>query len=286
MTRPLPQGLIGYGTSGLTSHRLDDAAALLADLGYTAIAITPDVPHLDPRDAHDLPRVRKLLESHGLTAVVESGARYTLDRRRKHWPTLIDPEPDASRRRALLEAHIAIAAGIGAPLVSCWSGAAPAGDSDDAIWTRLVSGIRHLLDAAETSGVALAFEPEPGMFIDTLASYVELRDRLGDDASRLWTTIDLTHCLWERKQPHTLLASHAVLVPTIAQFQLDDGRMGEHTHLPLGDGELDLVGFARWMRTACSGVPLMAELSRDAHRGAAVAEATIRALRAAGLAPG
>ena len=37
-----------YNTNGLQSHRLEDAATLLADLGYDGIALTLDHMHLDP----------------------------------------------------------------------------------------------------------------------------------------------------------------------------------------------------------------------------------------------
>ena len=87
--------ILGYNTSGFAHHRLEDALAILADLGYGGVALTLDYHVLDPYEP-DLPRrvasVRDLLERLGLRSVVETGARFLLDPRRKHQPTLISPE--------------------------------------------------------------------------------------------------------------------------------------------------------------------------------------------------
>src|SRR5262249_45570630 len=83
---------LGYGTNGLADHRLPDALALLADLGYAGVALPLDHQHLDPYGpglSRRVAAVARELDRHGLAVVVETGARYLLDPRRKHRPTLL-----------------------------------------------------------------------------------------------------------------------------------------------------------------------------------------------------
>ena len=85
----------GYGLNGFTDHRLTDALAVLADLGYDGVALTLDHAHLDPFAPELAARtadVAALLARHGLGVMVETGGRYVLDPRRKHEPTLVSDD--------------------------------------------------------------------------------------------------------------------------------------------------------------------------------------------------
>jgi len=149
----------GYGTNGFTNHRLDDALALLADLGYVGVALTLDHQHLDPYGrgvARRIATVAARLDQLGLAVVVETGARYLLDPWQKHAPTLLSDDPAA--RLDFLSRALAIGADLGAEAVSCWAGVSPAGVAADAAWEWLVTRCAHFVDVADQCGVPVGFE--------------------------------------------------------------------------------------------------------------------------------
>jgi sugar phosphate isomerase/epimerase len=183
-----------YGTNGFTSHRLDDALAVIAGLGYDGVALTLDANHLDPF-APDLGRrvaaVATRLDELGLAVVVETGGRYVLDPWRKHEPSLVSGEPGP--RISVLGLAMAVAADLGAEVVSLWSGArSPEADPATA-WQRLVAATATVVAEAERRGVTLGFEPEPGMVVETVADARRLSAALGDPP-RLRLTLDIGHC--------------------------------------------------------------------------------------------
>jgi sugar phosphate isomerase/epimerase len=261
---------LAYNTNGLAHHRLEDAFRLLADLGYQGVALTPDVCHLDPfsTEENDWEKARALLDQLGLKCVIETGARYVLDPRRKHWPNLISADPaDGIRRlnfyrRCLKQARI-----LGAPLISVWSGPLEPGDDAAAAMGRLVERLPKLLDEAAEAGVEVCFEPEPGHLIDGHARYRELRKKLG--RKDLMTTIDIGHLIvTEPGAPQDHLAEFA---STLKNVQVDDARRGVHEHLVPGAGEIDFVPVFRELKRLKYQGPVALELSRDSHRGAEVA---------------
>jgi len=291
---------IGYNTNGLAHHRLEDAFALLADLGYQAVAVTPDVGQLDPyrlrpREAEGL---RRQAEDLGLTLALETGSRFLIDPREKHAPSLLAEDPDAREpRRDFLRRCIDLAAVLGAEVVSTWSGAAPAGEVGDArgpahdaprneprheeLWTRLTDEVRWLADYARSAGRWLGFEPEPGMFVERPAGYAELRRRLGSDAPMLGMTLDVGHLLCTGDLP--VGEAIAAAGPDLVHVHLADIADGIHEHLPFGSGDLDLSeALKALIDSGYAGVAAV-ELSRDSHRGAVAAAEALDQLRHHGL---
>ncbi|MFF7209431.1 sugar phosphate isomerase/epimerase family protein [Streptomyces sp. NPDC008238] len=271
---------LGYGTNGLTDLRLDDALALLADLGYDGVGLTLDHMHLDPL-APDLgARTRRLaqrLSALGLEVTVETGARYVLDPRRKHGPSLLDPDPDSrAARTRLLERAVQVAADLGAHAVHCFSGITPAGTSPAIAWQRLQGALAPVLDASSSAGVPLAVEPEPGHLLACLDDFHHLRGLLGDPEP-LGLTLDIGHCQCLEPAPPADCVKQAA--PWLRHVQIEDMRRGVHEHLPFGDGEIDFPPVLRALaETGYQGLTVV-ELPRHSHAGPELARTSLDFLR-------
>jgi sugar phosphate isomerase/epimerase len=166
------------------------------------------------------------------------------------------------RRIELLRTAVDVAGELGAPLVSMWSGIAPDDETRELAWIQLVEGCLRVLEHAGRRGVMLSFEPEPGMLVETLADYEELRDRLGDPPG-LGLTLDLGHvvCL------ESLGVADCVrrAAPTLAHVHIDDARRGVHEHLMFGHGQLDLrEALGALVEIGFCGL-VAVELSRHSH---------------------
>ncbi|MDX2606490.1 sugar phosphate isomerase/epimerase [Streptomyces caniscabiei] len=274
---------LGYGTNGLTDLRLDDALALLADLGYDGVGLTLDHMHLDPfapRLAARTRRVRQRLDALGLGVTVETGARYVLDPRRKHGPSLLDEDKDDrwARVRLLIRA-VRVAADLGAHAVHLFSGTLPDGVDPDTGYTRLADALAPVLEAAEEAGLPLAVEPEPGHLLADLAGFHRLRTELGDPDG-LGLTLDIGHCQCLEPLPPQECVRQAA--PWLRHVQIEDMRRGVHEHLPFGHGEIDFPPVLRALENSGYQGLTVVELPRHSHAGPALAAQSLDFLRNGG----
>ncbi|MCW2898933.1 MAG: hypothetical protein JWO67_1198 [Streptosporangiaceae bacterium] len=270
----------GYGSNGFADHRLEDMLEVVAGLGYDGVALTLDVRHLDPFAA-DLPRAVDRLGARlaelGLTVVVETGARYLLDPWRKHQPTLLSE--DARPRIDLLLRAVAIAADLGAQAVSFWSGTAVDDAPDQVLWDRVARGCEAVVRAADAQGVTLAFEPEPGMFVDDLDAYERLASLLGDP-HHFGIMLDIGHCrcLESLSAPDCVRRAGRRL----AGVQIEDMRLGVHEHLEFGTGEIDFPPVMAALAEVGYAGLVSVELPRHSHAAPAIARRSLEFLRNAG----
>ncbi len=270
----------GYNSNGFAHHRLEDAVAILADLGYQSVAITLDFHALNPYEPDPLGRtavIRELLTRHDLRSVIETGARFLLDIRRKHQPTLLSGSAEGRETRLdFLLLAVDVAAGLGSDAVSFWSGAPDEAVPDEELMRRLTDGCRRLCDYAAARGVPLAFEPEPGMFIDTMTRFDELCRRVDHPSFGLTIDVGHLHCLGEvpiadqlRKWRHLLRNVH-----------IEDMRRGVHDHLMFGEGEIDFAPVLAALEEVGFTGGVHVELSRHSHNAVETARRALAFLRA------
>ncbi len=270
---------LGYNTNGFAHHRLTDAIDIIADIGYQAVAITLDHHSLNPLGSADLEReidaVRDQLERRKLRCVVETGARFLLHARRKHWPTLVSREP---RQRAcrihFLACSIEIASRLGAEAVSFWSGTADPDLPVNDAWRFLVHGCRELVHRAAQHDMRLAFEPEPGMMIERLDDFDRLAAEIDDP--RFGLTLDLGHvyCL-DDGDPAARIRQYA---DRLFNVHIEDMRAGMHEHLMFGEGEMRFEPIVEALGAVGYGGTVNVELSRHSHDAVNTARAAFHVL--------
>lgn len=265
-----------FNTNGAANHRLDDALNLIADAGYDGVALTLDIHHLDPF-APDFPGRRRALAARlkelRLGAVIETGARFLLDPRAKHEPTLLTADPDGRARRIdFLTRALEVAADTGADAMSFWAGVPKPGVAltDARAW--LEQGATEIARRAEQLGTVAALEPEPGMLIETLDDWA------GVNIPGLRLALDTGHCIVTgERDPAAAVREFATHLGTVS---IEDMKRGIHIHLPFGEGDMDVPGVLRALRDIEFDRLVCVELSRESHRADAMIPASLAYLRA------
>ncbi|MGI3777460.1 MAG: sugar phosphate isomerase/epimerase family protein, partial [Janthinobacterium lividum] len=251
-----------FNTNGCAHHRLDDALGLIADSGYDGVALTLDIHHLDPfADGFraELARVAARLRALGLGCVVETGARFLLDPRQKHEPTLVSAAPEGRARRVeFLTRALEVSAECGAEAMSFWGGVPKAGVSPEQARAWVAEGAAEVVRRASQLGTVAALEPEPGMAIETGFEW----EALGIEGLRL--ALDTGHCVVTGEiEPADAVRRWAGRLGTVS---IEDMARGVHVHLPFGEGDMDVPGVLRALGEVGFAGLVCVELSRESHR--------------------
>lgn len=273
---------LGYNTNGFTSHRFRDALEVIASLGFRSVAITLDGNALDPYEegtAADAREIRTWLEERDVLPVVETGARFILDPWRKHWPTLLSPDPEARARRLdFLMRAIDVAQALDAPVVSLWSGTAETDEPEDVLDERLATGLRELCQYARERGRVIGFEPEPGMHVEDMDGYERIRALV--DEPELLLTLDVGHAHMTEEDAAGTVRRYG---GEIVNVHLEGMYRDRHEHLLPGEGDLDLAACIEALRNVRYQGPATLELSRHSHMAVEAAKRSLDFFRPLGL---
>lgn len=277
----------GFNTNGLAHHAIGDAVSLLSEIGYEGIAITLDHDLLERRDGDffwrtDPRRIGELVRERSLRSVVETGARFLLNPWKKHFPSMLDPLPENRRlRMSYYFRAVELAEILRSDCVSVWSGSVWPGragtgnvgadksgysaEKETILWRRLGEELRILVDFAGERNVRIAFEPEPGMFVDTMARFETL---LEFAPKELALTLDVGHLFCQYESiPYWISRQRERLV----NIHFEDSVRGIHEHLFPGEGGIDYAEFLTALESASYSGGVFLELSRASAAGAETA---------------
>ncbi len=267
-----------YNTNGAANHRLDDALGLIADAGYDGVALTLDIHHLDPFGP-DFPaerrRVAARLRTLGLGCVVETGARFLLDPRMKHEPTLLSASPEGRARRiGFLVRALEVAAETGADAMSFWAGVPKPGVGRAEAFDWLRAGADQVAERAVQLGTVAALEPEPGMLVETADDWAALA------IPGLRLALDTGHCLVTGERDPAEAVRH--FAGDLGTVSIEDMKRGVHVHLPFGEGDMDIPSILRALDGIGFDKLVCVELSRESHRADTIIPASLAWLKAHG----
>lgn len=219
---------LSYSTFGLTNLDFLDAIDAVDRAGYAGIEISFHRDQFNPFNIDDayLDAVRQRLDARRVQACCVATASHFFDPHRPHEPSLMALEKAARMRRIdLVKRGIHVARKLGVNLVTFGSGfirddhvAHPEVDPG----ALLVDSIRECLrEIRDDEDITLLIEPEPGMYIETMAQGLALLDQVGSEKFKLH--IDICHAYCSETN---YLEALRLAAPQARYLHISDAREG------------------------------------------------------------
>jgi len=234
---------LAFSTNAYTKHTLSEAVEGIAAAGYRAVEILADHPHAYPPafSDHEAKRLRERLDSLGVDAVAVNAntamAYFTpVPEDLTFEPSLISPDPKRrDDRLCIMREAMALANRLGATVVTITGGQPTSGEPAHVLRERLLEGLEQAARAADLAGVDLAFEPEPGQFVETTAAVRDILETV--DHPRLGANVDVGHAWCAGDDPAEAIRT---LGRRVKHLHLEDIKDRVHYHLIPGEGgEID-----------------------------------------------
>lgn len=235
---------LAFSTNAFKKTTLEDAIETIASIGYRGVELMADVPHAYPQQmpAGRVAALRKRLAE--LNLAVSNVNAFTLfacgD---TYHPTWIESDPARRQQRidhTLRSMELAEAFGAktmslqpGGPLIGTTLTRQQAGDL-------FAQGLAKVLPAAKRAGVVLAIEPEPGLFIESSAEYLDFKNTYFKDEPYVLMNCDIGHLYCVGDDPAEVIRRCR---EHIAHIHVEDiGKNRVHQHLTPGKGAIDFAG--------------------------------------------
>ena len=244
---PRLQRKLAFSTNAFKKNTLGEAIDFIGDIGYGGVELMADLHHAYPpiMDAQRRGETQRHLATRNLP--VSNVNAFTLfacgD---TYHPTWI--EDDAAKREQRVEHTlncVDLAAQFGAKTISLQPGGPTIGTTitRDLAAERYAEGLARVLPKAKEKNLILAIEPEPGLFIETAAEYLEFKYRFFKNEPNVLMNCDVGHLFCVGEDPAAVIRDHA---EHVAHVHLEDiGKNRVHQHLTPGKGVIDFAEIFR-----------------------------------------
>jgi sugar phosphate isomerase/epimerase len=232
---------LAFSSNAFRNHSLEETVGILAEIGYDGLEVMGDVPHAWPPDMTPdrVQAFRKAVERHGM-GISNLNAFMMCAVEDFHHPSWIEPDPAYRRRRVEHTiAAVRLAKELGAPTVST----EPGGHLPEG-WTRELGletfreGLHEAARHAESAGVRLLIEPEPGMIIERSDEFEAFMEGVRSPAVGL--NFDLGHFFCVGEDPAALIRRFGRRIEHVHLEDIAADR--RHFHLPPGRGAIGFRG--------------------------------------------
>ena len=233
---------LAFSTNAYTNHSLTQALEGIKKAGFNAVEILADVPHAYPVQMDDSLTSNVVRDLDRLKLAVSNincncSFGYWKDAPPEPYfePSLISPNPKhRADRIVMIQRTLQFARDIGARNISITSGRMLGGMPPERAARQFVESIKPVLDRADTMGVDLGIECEPGLFLEYVAELREWINRLNHP--RLGANLDIGH---SQVIGETIPYEVEMLRGRIWNMHVEDIPGRKHYHMIPGEGTLD-----------------------------------------------
>jgi len=267
---------LAFSTNAFKKNTLNEAIDAIASVGYAGVELMADLHHAYPAtfDAARRRDTLKQLGDRGLHLSNLNAFTHFVDGDTYH-PTWIEDDARLVQKRVDHTLRcIDLAAEMGIGTISLQPGGPMIGTTIDRklAGDRYAEGLLRVIPLAKQLGITLGIEPEPGLFIESSAEYLEFKRTYFRDEPTVKMNCDIGHLFCVGEDPASVIRA---LPEHVAHVHLEDiGSNRVHQHLTPGKGVIDFkaifaaleeIRYAGWMtvelypyETTAAGVAKMA----------------------------
>jgi len=238
--------IFGYSTNAFVKFSLYESLQKIATLGFRGVEIMGDRPHLYPPDfdAADLVRIRGILDQHHLKVTnLNSFTLFAVGD--TYLPSWIEPEKE---RRDIRIRHTLDCLKTARDLACNNISIPPGGPLDNMSRKAAVAlfhqGLEQVIPLAETLGVNILVEPEPGLLMENSAEYKSFIKDVRSPMVGL--NFDIGHFFCAGEDPS---AAFEDLFEWVGHVHLEDiASTRVHHHLIAGHGAIRFLDIFKTMK--------------------------------------